>query len=164
MNALGYAISTEIEGNKYYLNQAEINKGNSLYKIFLMLAQDEKNHEMILRNKLIEKPCKLIYSDTLLKAKNIFLNIGNFKSELRDTPKQLELYMMALQKEQASIDLYTAMLLETSKADEKELFEYLIQQENQHFEVLDQLVVSLSHAEYWVENAEFGLMTTRGEY
>ena len=164
MNVLGYAIGMEMEGNKYYLNQAEINNINGLRKIFLMMAQDEKNHETILRNKMIESPYELIFTDTLSKSKNIFNEIGNFKSELREIPRQLELYKMALDKEKKSIDLYADMLSNAREADEKELFEYLVQQEKQHYEVLDNLVMSLSHPEDWVESAEFGIMTARGEY
>jgi rubrerythrin len=164
MNALGYAINMEAEGNIYYLNQAEVNSNNGLHKIFLMLAQDEKNHELILRNKMIESPYELIFTDTFNKVKNIFNDLGNLKSELREIPRQLELYKMALDKEKESVALYTDMLATSVGSDEKELFEYLIQQEKQHYEILDNLVMSLGHAEEWVESAEFGIMTTRGEY
>lgn len=164
MNALGYAINMENEGNKYYLNQAEISYNKGLNKIFLMLASDEKNHETILRNKMIDMPCKLIPTDTLCEVKNIFNDVGDFKSDIRDIPRQLELYRMALDKEKQSMDLYTDMLSRTSEVAERELFEYLIQQEKQHFEAINLLVMSLSHPEEWVENAEFGIMTTRGEY
>lgn len=164
MNALGYAINMEIEGNKYYLNQAEISNNKGLHKIFLMLGADEKNHETILRNKMVEIPFKLISSDTLCEAKSIFNDIGNFKSDIRDVPRQLELYKMALDKEKQSIDLYTDMLSKTSEAAERELFEYLVHQEKQHYEILDNLIMALSRPEEWVESAEFGIMTTRGEY
>lgn len=55
----------EMEGNKYYLNQAEINNSSGLHNIFLLMAQDEKNHETILRNKMIESQYKLVFTDTL---------------------------------------------------------------------------------------------------
>ncbi|PKM71773.1 MAG: rubrerythrin [Firmicutes bacterium HGW-Firmicutes-16] len=152
MNVLGYAISMEMEGNKYYLNQAEINNSNGLHKIFLMLAQDEKNHEMILRNKMIESPYKLIFTDTLPNVKHILNEIGNLKSELRKNPWQLKLYKMALDKKKKSINLYSDMLSTAHEADEKELFEYLINQELQHYEILDNLIVSLSDPEEFVES------------
>ncbi|MEN6624485.1 MAG: rubrerythrin, partial [Smithella sp.] len=60
-----------------------------------------------------------------------------------------------------SIDLYTKYLSEAEGAKEKELFEYLIGEERQHFAVLEELVSMLRHAEDWVENAEFGI---REEY
>lgn len=164
MNALGYAIKMEKEGNQYYLNQAEISNNKGLKNVFLMLAKDEKNHEMILRNKMIETPYTLIPSDVRSEAENVFYDLGNFKSDIKDIPRQLELYRMALDKENQSIDLYTDMLSKASEADERTLFEYLIKQEEQHYEILDNLVMSLSRPEEWVESAEFGIMTTRGEY
>ena len=46
MNSLEFAISMELEGGKYYREQAEKNQGNSLRTVFLMLAEDEDNHEI----------------------------------------------------------------------------------------------------------------------
>ena len=68
---------------------------------------------------------------------------------------------MALGKEKQSIDLYTDFLSKASNDEEKTLFEYLIRQEKQHYEIFDELVTMLRNSEDWVENAEFGI---RKEY
>lgn len=40
---LELAIQLEIEGQKYYLEQANKNKDNELFKVFNLLADAEKN-------------------------------------------------------------------------------------------------------------------------
>ena len=75
--------------------------------------------------------------------------------------KKYDFYKIASEKERESIDLYTKYLSNAEEDREKELFEYLISQEKQHFAVLEELVKLLGHAEEWVENAEFGI---RKEY
>ena len=42
MNILEFAINMELDGEKYYNDQAEITKDSYLKNIFLILAKDEK--------------------------------------------------------------------------------------------------------------------------
>ena len=51
MNNFEFAIKREIDGENYYLEQAEANKGNALSTVFLSLAKDEENHAVFLENK-----------------------------------------------------------------------------------------------------------------
>lgn len=161
MNDLKFAIDMEHDGEKYYRQQAEINKSNSLHGVCLMLADDEKNHAQILTNKMNENPCQLLDTDTLTRAINIFEGIGDIKIDGKETVSQLDFYRIASDKEKQSIDLYTKYLFQAEEKAEKELFEYLIGQEEQHFAVLNELAAMLRNTEDWVENAEFGL---RKEY
>lgn len=161
MNDLKFAIDMELKGEKYYTQQAEINKKNSLHMVCLMLAAEENNHARILIEKMNENPYQLSDTDTLSKAKNIFEAIGNIKVDIGATANQADFYSIASEKEKQSIDLYTKYLSKAEGAKEKELFKYLIGQENQHFVVLDELASWLKRADEWVESAEFG---TRPEY
>jgi len=161
MNDLQFAINMELDGGKFYRQQAEINKNNSLHTVCLMMAEDEKMHAQILTDKLNEMPYQLIDNDTLAQAKNIFEGIGDIKIEGKSIPSQLDFYRLAADLEKQSIDLYNKYLSQAMELQEKELFEYLINQEKNHFAVLDELASLLRHAEQWVENAEFGL---RKEY
>lgn len=161
MNVLEYAIKMELDGEKYYREQAQINKNNKLYTVCLMLAEDEKNHARILNQKLNEMVYELASIDTLAKAKNIFEDLGNLKMETKEVLSQLDFYSIAQEKEKQSINLYKDFLDKATNNQEKELFEYLIGQERQHYEVLEELVMLLRRAEEWVEAAEFG---TRKEY
>ncbi|SEW15114.1 ferritin-like domain-containing protein [[Clostridium] fimetarium] len=161
MNNWKFAIDMELDGEKYYREQANINKDNGLNVVCLMLAEDEKKHAQILTDKMNEKSFQLIESDTLLKAKNIFEGIGNIKTEGKEISSQLDFYRIATEKEKQSIDLYKEYLAKATANEEKELFEYLIEQEKHHYEVLDNIASLLLKPEEWVENAEFGI---RKEY
>ena len=53
------------------------------------------------------------------------------------------------------------MLGEAKDEKEKKIFEFLIEQESDHYKVLEQLVEMVNRPNEWVESAEFGL---RKEY
>jgi len=161
MNILEFAMNMELAGQIYYTEQAEINKGNSLSKVFLMLAKDEAMHSKILQNKVNKLPCDLIQSDSLTEAKNIFSNLGADKDGMKHISDQLDVYRLGLEKEKESITLYQKYLSEATDDESKKLFEYLIKQEKNHYAIIDQLVLLISRPNEWVESAEFGL---REEY
>jgi len=161
MNNWKFAIDMELDGEKYYREQANINKDNSLNVVCLMLAEDEKKHAEILTDKMNEKSFPLIDSDTLSNSKNIFDGIKDIKIEGKEIASQLDFYRIATEKETQSINLYKEYLSKATESVEKELFEYLIQQEEHHYEVLDNIASLLLKPEEWVENAEFGV---RKEY
>ena len=161
MNALEFAIKMEQDGEEYYTEQAEINKDNALHSVCLMLAEDEKNHAKILTDKANQLPWQLGDSNILSNTKNIFEETDGIKANGKPAVKQIDFYTIASEKEQQSIDLYTTYLSKAQSPEEKELFEYLIGQEKQHFAVLDMLASWLRRADEWVESAEFGI---REEY
>lgn len=90
MNILENAISFENEGKKYYREQAEMNQGNQLYKICIMLAEDEKKHAEILQNKLNSLP--YILKDTEIDAEysQLFKDTKKFIIESKQDPSQLD--------------------------------------------------------------------------
>jgi len=161
MNSLEFAINMEHDGEKFYRSQAEINKGNSLHGIFLMLEKDEAHHAQILQNKFSEVSNELTDNDTLSQANNVFKGSGNFKSEFMDIPNQLDAYKFALEIERKSIDLYESLLAESPDNSTKKMFRFLIKQEQDHFTIFEALILLVERPEEWVENAEFGV---REEY
>ncbi len=157
MNSFEFAIKMEHDGEKYYMEQAKINKDNSLNTVFIMLAKDEKNHARIFQNKLNQLSYELKDNNTLSEFKNVFKGIKNFKNEIKKIPNQLDLYRGALDKEKQSIELYKKFLSEATDDKEKKLFEYLIKQEENHFAILEELVLLINRSDDWVESAEFGI-------
>ncbi|MBN2878733.1 MAG: ferritin family protein [Clostridia bacterium] len=157
MNILEYAIKMEKEGEAYYRKQAEISKNSSLKKVCLLLADEEKSHAAILENKMNSKKYTLEKSEIVSQTENIFSDLENMKSEIKEVPSQLDFYRFVLENEQKSIDLYEGFLSESTKDDEKELFSFLIGEEKNHYALVDELVKLLTNAEQWVESAEFGI-------
>lgn len=161
MSILEFAVKMELDGEKYYMEQAELNKGNSLNTVFLMLARDENMHAKVLQKKANKLAYDLMPNETLSEAKNVFSDLTALKSEIKQKPNQLNVYKQALENEKQSIALYQKYLSEATDDGTKKLFEYLIKQEEDHYTIIDQLVSLLTHSEEWVESAEFGL---RKEY
>lgn len=157
MNALDFALKMEVDGERYYMEQAQLNENRSIKVVCQILAKDEHYHAQILRRKIDEQIYELKESDSYTVIKNLFKNIDNLKSEINETPTQLEFYRAALENEKKSIDLYTGLLENTEDLDEQNLFNYLIKQEKLHYSLLNELVTLLRHSEEWVESAEFGL-------
>ena len=147
----------ELDGEKYYSDQAEIAKDIYLKNIFLILAKDESSHAKILQDKSNNLSYELKNNETLSEAKNLFKGIKNFKNELKQNPDQLDLYRVALEKEKESIDLYEKLLSQAEDDKSKDLFKFLIKQEKDHYTTLDELVSQLNKCNDWVEAAEFGV-------
>jgi rubrerythrin len=157
MNNLEFAIQMEVDGEKYYTEQSAVYKGNSLGKLFSVLAKDERSHAKILTNRSNNLSYEMSVSATVTEAVNVFKGVRDFKSEIRTMPTQLELYQDVLEREKKSIDLYKQMLFEAVEEQDKELFEFLVLQETNHYTMFEEMVSLLTRPEEWVEDAEFGV-------
>ena len=157
MNSLEFAIQIETDGSKYYSEQAQANKGTSLSKIFLILAEQEKEHLEILWNIAEMDFSKLPDNNNLIKTRSIFEGMENFKDEIRDNPSQVEVYEAGLEMEQKSVDLYKKLKAESDNDKDKAILQYFVDQETVHFEILDELVTRIRRPDEWVESAEFGV-------
>lgn len=156
MTALEFAIQMELDGEKYYLEQAEKNKDNNLYTVFKILADEERVHAEILEKHAKEIEYEMDESAAYTEFQNVFVSLDDFNVETKAAPDQLDGYRLALQKEQESIDLYEKMLAEAKRDEDRALFEFLVEQEKIHYQVFDDIIQHLIKAEQWVEDAEFG--------
>lgn len=161
MNTLEFAIGMEVEGQKYYLEQSEKNTNNELYQIFQLLAASEKEHAELLKNRQMQKEIEYKNNNTLSDIRGVFAGMQNFKGKLEQTTKQIDVYRLALTMEEKSISLYFDMLSQADNQQDKELFIFLLQQEKEHRNLFEDLVILLLRPEEWVESAEFGV---REEY
>ncbi|MBN2557903.1 MAG: ferritin family protein [Clostridia bacterium] len=160
MNILDFAINMELEGEKFYKEQAEAHSGKGIKAVFNMLADDEKMHSWILQSKRDKTEYKFVDSN-LSGYMDIFRNEESFRSEIKETPDQIDIYRQALEKEKESIDLYRRLLSESAGIDETNLYGYLVEQEEKHYNLIYDLITLLERAESWVESPEFGV---REEY
>ena len=161
MNSLEFAINMELDGQKYYLEQAENNKDNSLKTVFLLLAKDEGCHADMIKKELAETTYELTDNKILTETNNVFKGVGDFKNRFKEIPNQIDVYRMALEREQESIDLYKKFLNDAVDESSKKLFDFLVKQEENHYRIFDNLITLVERPEEWVEDAEFGI---REEY
>lgn len=157
MNTLELAIQMENEGRKYYLEQAEMNKDNELSKVFVLLADSEKEHEALLRKRLNNEEYTIKAGERATSLKSLFSGLKDYvASDIRSTT-QLDVYRLAVGIEEKSIELYQKMLKDASNDKDKDLFSFLVKEENQHRDLFEELVKMLTRPEEWVESPEFGL-------
>lgn len=160
MNNLEFAINMEIEGRRFYLEQAEKNKKNELHPVFMILADSELEHADLLIKRMNREAYSLTDAKAFTGFESVFHGLGDISNEIR-APRQLDAYRMAVLQEKKSIKLYEEMLMHADNPEDKELFKFLIDQENQHLLLFEDLVILLTRPEEWVESAEFGI---REEY
>lgn len=153
MNALEYAIQMEVDGEKFYRKLALENKDNDLNQVFISLAEDERKHAKIIKEKLAGIYSSLEKSD-VENEKNIFSNVTGLDPE-NSVPKQLDVYRMASEMEEKSIELYKKLLSESK--EDKDIFELLIKEEEEHYKMIEEIITMVNRPNEWVESAEFGL-------
>ncbi len=159
MNTIDFAISMELEGQKYYMDLAELNKDNELHKVFLLLADAEMQHANLL-NKFKKKEALILENQSIQpEFKSVFQDLTYFHKET--SAKQLDAYRIACEQEEKSIELYKNMRSKASNVLEEEIYDYLIRQEEEHLILFEELVKMVTRPEEWVESAEFGI---REEY
>lgn len=156
MSKLNFAIQMEVDGERYYLSQAEINKGTSLYRAFILLAEAEKKHADLLRTKCSDADGSINDDSSALEPTSLFSDKADYMRDAHVVPGQLEIYVFAREMEQKSIDLYREILAEAKDDPTRQLIEFLIKQEQDHYAFFDELITLLRRPREWVEDAEFG--------
>lgn len=161
MNIFEFAIMMELDGEKYYTEQARLNKDSSLSNVLMMLAKDERSHAEVLQKKYYDTSFDIERFEWTSEAKNVFDTVGDMAHIYKAIPEQLDFYRMALEKEKQSIELYSKYCNEAENEETRQLFEYLVKLEKEHYDILDEIILQINKANEWVESAEFGI---REEY
>lgn len=161
MELLDLALSMELDLEKFYREQAELNKDNSLKVVFTMLANEEEKHACLLGANADNLTLALEDSNILSEVQPIFKDMANLATDIKDIPDQLDAYRMALEKEQQSLKFYQDLYAEATEEQSKKVFTFLAKQEDKHCVIIEELVKMVTRPEEWVESAEFGV---REEY
>lgn len=156
MHSIDYAIQTEADGARYYSEQAQKNQGTTLQKVFEVLAEEELEHEIILKRILSDTFSEIPENGKCRNMHLLFSDMCSFKVEIQENPHQIDVYRVARDMEQKSIDLYEKMASEAKNDIEKTVLNYLLIQEKNHYQTMDELCIRIGRPDEWVESAEFG--------
>lgn len=137
MEGLSFAINMEIEGEGYYRHQAQKHRGTALEAVFSALAEEESRHAALLRECELGVP----FAGGEDLSANVFDGLPELK-EMKADAEEIDAYRLALQQEKKSIDLYKRLHSETDA--NKELYEYIIAQEEEHYRAMEGIVKRLS--------------------
>ncbi len=161
MEIMQFAITMEKDGEQYYREQAARNGGGPLRVVFELLARDEARHAELLTRMQEDVAYELESDNALTEQMNLFSTAGDFQSAVEALPDQAELYHAAQEKERQSIELYDDLKNKAEDAVSRELFGFLLKEEQRHFTVLEEIFRHVNRPKEWVESAEFGI---REEY
>lgn len=162
MSILDFALKMELDGEQYYRKQAGKVKFEGLKVILEALADDERRHyEIVLA---LQHPANNspVVDASASKVKNMF-ELGKDKdfipkdkesiAKLKDEP--LDIYLAALLKEEESVNFYNKMLETAEGQSNKGIIEKLVHEEEQHVQVLGNIIEMFNHVNEWVESPEF---------
>ena len=161
MDIFEFALQLESDSEQYYLEQAEKAKYDDLKVVLQGLAADEQRHYKILE--AMRNQFQLPVNDTRGKRKStVFDSFEQDFAKLKEVisienlkDEQVDLYRVALSKENESVALYKKMKAATDDVERQKAFDILIAEEQHHVEVLDGIINMLNHVHDWVESAEF---------
>ncbi|MBU3948709.1 MAG: ferritin family protein [Proteobacteria bacterium] len=155
MKIFELAKQVEKNGEKFYTDLADKTTDVGLKKIFTLLAQDEKKHYIIFESMEQQRDFELTDTNVLKEAKAIFQNIRDRAVQISNGTPQEEVYLVAYANEQNSIEIYSELLDNTRNDNHREVIGKIIEEENKHKFLIEQLIEFIRRPEFWLENAEF---------
>lgn len=137
-NALHVALDFEKKGYALYNQAAQQSTNPFVQKTFVYLAEQELYHiqeiTMFIEQ---EHPTKKLGGDTREQTKLFFsTTIQEFKEKISLSDSDLKAYETALHLETSAYNFYQDQLNKTTDLIVKKFFNFLIEQENAHYELI----------------------------
>jgi len=162
VDVFDFALQMELDGEKYYREQAQKVKYDDLKIVLEGLADDELRHYKIIQSARNQVFTYVEANPSLSKTRNVFASYKDDEAALKNQStiarlkdEQMDIYRAALVKEEESVALYKKMKDEAKNSEEKVIFERLMKEEEGHVEVIDTIVEMLNHVRDWSQSAEF---------
>lgn len=150
MNAIEIAIKMETDAIKFYKKASEKMVHPVGKKMFLSIATDEKRHIEMLRQ--IFKDINITIKD-VSPMENVKTIFEEMKQEMMErveaTKDELEAFKIAMEMEKKGIEFYKKAASEAVKEKEKILFERLIFEEQQHYNIFANSYFFMSDTGSW---------------
>lgn len=148
------AIQLEQEGAAYYEEQAEKHPDSAIHSIFKTLAKAEKRHEMAILEYQRQKEFQ-VPEETQPMEETFFATADDVEVEYFLVPRALDVYLTALEMEKKSIEMYEGQLGKSDDEAERALLEWLVAEEQKHYNQLDKLIEMIRHGDEYVTHAMF---------
>uniref|UniRef100_A0A7C4EJY9 DUF2202 domain-containing protein n=1 Tax=Thermodesulfovibrio aggregans TaxID=86166 RepID=A0A7C4EJY9_9BACT len=159
MKSYEIALKMETDAVKFYTEAAEKVYHPAGKKMFLSIAEDEKNHI-----KMIEEVMKGLNltereANPIQTVKTIFEEMKEQMMERIKVQKdELEAFKIAMNMEKEGIEFYKKVINEVNTEKEKKLFERLIYEEGQHYKIFSETYSFLKDTGNWFMWKEFSIV------
>ncbi len=136
MNAIEIAIKMEKDAIDFYTKAADKTSHPAGKKMFLSITEDEKRHLQMLAQIFKEIDIKMADISPMRNMQTIFESMKSaMMQRVEATEDELEAFKIAMRMEEEGIAFYKKVEAETEKPKEKALFERLIKEEQQHYDI-----------------------------
>jgi rubrerythrin len=159
MNAFEYAMQMELDGKKYYEEQAAAMSKSVLKTIYEELAGDEQRHYNIFKSMSEGKTGDFVAAfktNILSTTKNVFQQLKDSNEFVGEFPADVkEAWVKARAIEDKSEKFYREQAQKAEKDDEKEIWMKIANEEHKHWVALDNVIQYINRPNQWLENAEW---------
>ena len=159
--AIQIARKMETDGIEFYTKAANEAANVQATTLFKSLAEDEKRHLSIVED--IGEGKGVDVENLPEPAERIKTAFSESKEQISEreiaTAQEKDALNIALDMETKSYNIYEEAAEKTDEEEEKELFERLAQEENQHYKMLENTDEYLNENEKWFLTQEYGLLT-----
>ena len=155
MNIFEFAMQMEKDGEAYYRELAQKSPEKGLATILTMLAEDEVKHYQVLKEMSRKSNPKLIETNVLNDAKNVFRQIREQGKKFTFPGRHIDLYRKAQELEQKSEDFYREKAADVENPAHRDILTRIAEEEQRHYFLLDNIIEFISRPDTWLENAEF---------
>jgi rubrerythrin len=136
MTAIEIAIRMEKDAIDFYSKAAEKTSHPAGKKMFESITEDEKRHLQMLAQIFKEIDIKMTDVSPMRTMQTIFESMKSaMMQRVEATEDELEAFKIAMRMEQEGIAFYKKVEAETERPKEKALFERLIKEEQQHYDI-----------------------------
>lgn len=155
-DVLKVAIQMEKDGYDFYMKAASQTSSEMGETIFKSLAQDELLHLEVFQ-KIFEDRMGKEEWNALVNSDNKYAKLSIFPKDLATVENanpdtnELDALHMGMDSEKEAIDFYSKMLVQTNDPEIKKMIEKIIQQEKDHYLILQEEFNHLSNTGYWYD-------------
>ena len=158
IDALATALAMEEKGNRFYLDVSNKSKNNITKKTFAYLADNELLHIdsiKIFHNSLIEKGISPELDLEATRQKRLgeatlFSNsVKDLKKQAAESKDDVKACEFAMQLEKDGYNYYKDMLWSSQDKNLSSLLEFLIQEEDRHYQCIMDLHTFITDSQNW---------------
>jgi rubrerythrin len=155
-DAILTAIQMEKDGYSFYMKVAAQTDSDMGRTIFESLASDEQDHLNVFQKMFEDKVDKSDWNELVNSSKK-YANIPVFPTDLKDAPgmdqdsTEIDALRMAMDSEKEAIEYYGKIKESLDDEDVKNVIDEIIEQEKNHYSLLEKEFNHINSMGYWFE-------------
>jgi len=158
MKSVELALKMETDAVKFYTEFSGKVSHPVGKKMFLTIAEDEKNHIKMIEEVMKGLELTIREANPVKAVKTIFEEMKDkMMDRLEANTDDLEAFRIAMEMEKEGIDFYKKVKEEVTTEKEKKLFDRLIYEEQQHHKIFSETYNFLNDTGNWFMWKEFSI-------